>query len=313
MTKLGSSVMGRLSYYSRTFGGPFAYTTIPQDGMYWTPGSYVINGANSASGAAQALISNNTVHADGYLVVGAYYTITTLGNSDFTRSGAIRNELGRKFKASTVGTAGLTGSCTRGLTITSAQIQGIYNAVYTERGRWSGGTNSSNGGIGVGVTISVKVYNSMIDLLTGLYYDPSAGETTINNGTAQTGALGPYYSGKPGAGPGSYQTGPFQGTGAGYGVDWNSSSVVQPWGYVTYSSRRTPTGSLPAKIAAGTKITASALNAIITALNSDTTACTCNCNYCTCNCNYCTCNCNYSCTCNCNYSDERVKTNIEYM
>jgi len=42
-------------------------------------------------------------------------------------------------------------------------------------------------------------------------------------------------------------------------------------------------------------------------------ACTCNCNYCTCNCNYCTCNCNYACTCNCAYSDERLKTEIEYM
>ncbi len=34
---------------------------------------------------------------------------------------------------------------------------------------------------------------------------------------------------------------------------------------------------------------------------------------CVCNCNYCTCNCNYSCTCNCNYSDERLKTNIEFL
>ena len=252
MTKLGSSVMGRLSYYYSIFGGLYAYKTIPQDGMYWTPGSYVVGGGSSVSGATYPLISNNSVHADGYLVVGDYYTITSLGNSDFTRSGAIRNELGRKFKASTVGTAGLTGSCTRGLTITSAQIQGIYNAVYTERSRWSGGWSSSNGGIGVGVKISVNVYNSMIDLLTGLYSWPSVGETTINNGTGVYGAVGPYYDRKPGAGPGSYQSGAFAGTGAGYGVPWNSSSIVQPWAYVTYSGTRYPPGSPPAKIAAGT-------------------------------------------------------------
>ncbi len=47
----------------------------------------------------------------------------------------------------------------------------------------------------------------------------------------------------------------------------------------------------------------------------DCNYCTCDCNYaCTCNCNYaCTCNCNYTCTCNCNYSDERLKTDIQYL
>jgi hypothetical protein len=63
----------------------------------------------------------------------------------------------------------------------------------------------------------------------------------------------------------------------------------------------------------GNGITAANVNALITELNNAGAVCTCNCNYCTCNCNYCTCNCNYSCTCNCNYSDERVKSNIEYM
>jgi hypothetical protein len=44
-------------------------------------------------------------------------------------------------------------------------------------------------------------------------------------------------------------------------------------------------------------------------------SCTCDCNYaCTCDCNYaCTCNCDYTCTCNCAYSDEKLKTNVEYM
>ena len=45
----------------------------------------------------------------------------------------------------------------------------------------------------------------------------------------------------------------------------------------------------------------------------DCNYCTCDCNYCTCNCNYCPCNCNHSCTCQCNYSDERLKSNIEYI
>jgi hypothetical protein len=66
-------------------------------------------------------------------------------------------------------------------------------------------------------------------------------------------------------------------------------------------------------IAAGTTITAAAINTIIDGITATAAACTCNCNYCTCNCNYCTCNCNYSCTCNCNYSDERLKENIEYV
>ena len=48
-------------------------------------------------------------------------------------------------------------------------------------------------------------------------------------------------------------------------------------------------------------------------INSAGAVCVCNCNYCTCNCNYCTCNCNFSCTCQCNYSDERLKTDIEFV
>ena len=55
------------------------------------------------------------------------------------------------------------------------------------------------------------------------------------------------------------------------------------------------------------------VNDMITKINAAAAVCMCNCNYCTCNCNYCTCNCNYACTCHCNYSDERVKTDIEYM
>jgi hypothetical protein len=61
------------------------------------------------------------------------------------------------------------------------------------------------------------------------------------------------------------------------------------------------------------KIYAQNVNDLIEKFISANNVCICNCNYCTCNCNYCTCNCNYACTCNCNYSDERVKTNIEYL
>jgi hypothetical protein len=79
----------------------------------------------------------------------------------------------------------------------------------------------------------------------------------------------------------------------------------------TYSS---PAVSITAAAAAQyDKITVLNFNKIINDINNAGAVCTCNCNYCTCNCNYCTCNCNYSCTCNCNYSDERVKSNIEYM
>jgi hypothetical protein len=60
-------------------------------------------------------------------------------------------------------------------------------------------------------------------------------------------------------------------------------------------------------------IYAADINKLIKEINDAGAVCLCNCNYCTCNCNYCTCNCNYACTCNCNYSDERVKTQIEYM
>lgn len=60
-------------------------------------------------------------------------------------------------------------------------------------------------------------------------------------------------------------------------------------------------------------IFAAEINSLVQKVNSAGAVCVCNCNYCTCNCNYCTCNCNYSCTCNCNYSDERLKTNIEFV
>ena len=73
---------------------------------------------------------------------------------------------------------------------------------------------------------------------------------------------------------------------------------------VTYPQAAAPSGSTAVSV--GTSITATGLNALITELNNAGAVCTCNCNYCTCNCNY-------ACTCNCNYSDERVKTEIEYM
>jgi len=55
------------------------------------------------------------------------------------------------------------------------------------------------------------------------------------------------------------------------------------------------------------------INAMIDKVVAAGQVCLCNCNYCTCNCNFCTCNCNHACTCNCNYSDERLKTDIEYL
>lgn len=84
---------------------------------------------------------------------------------------------------------------------------------------------------------------------------------------------------------------------------------------VTFGNLPSPRdGWVSATPAAGTVIYAANVNSIIAGIQlGGGSGCTCNCNYCTCNCNYCTCNCNYSCTCNCNYSDERVKTEIEYM
>ena len=73
---------------------------------------------------------------------------------------------------------------------------------------------------------------------------------------------------------------------------------------ITFPQAGVPSGSTA--VAIGDTITAAGLNALITELNNAGAVCTCNCNYCTCNCNY-------ACTCNCNYSDERVKTEIEYM
>lgn len=68
-----------------------------------------------------------------------------------------------------------------------------------------------------------------------------------------------------------------------------------------------------AGVSTGGAVYASNINDMISKVVNAGAECLCNCNYCTCNCNYCTCNCNYACTCNCNYSDERVKTEIEYM
>jgi hypothetical protein len=82
-------------------------------------------------------------------------------------------------------------------------------------------------------------------------------------------------------------------------------------GIVTYPAAAAP--SVTGDVAATSLIYASTINSIIDSILAAGLVCTCNCNYCTCNCNYCTCNCNYACTCNCNYSDERVKTEIEYM
>ena len=72
----------------------------------------------------------------------------------------------------------------------------------------------------------------------------------------------------------------------------------------TYPQLAAP--SLPSTLITGSVITAACVNTLIDSITAAGGACTCNCNYCTCNCNY-------SCTCNCNYSDERVKTEIEYM
>ena len=68
-----------------------------------------------------------------------------------------------------------------------------------------------------------------------------------------------------------------------------------------------------AGVGVGTDIDTSDINLTIDQVIAAGAECVCNCNYCTCNCNYCTCNCNYACTCNCNYSDERLKTDIEYL
>jgi len=80
--------------------------------------------------------------------------------------------------------------------------------------------------------------------------------------------------------------------------------VLPDPGVVTYPAASAP--SVTSDVAVGSLISAATINSIIDSLVAAGAACTCNCNYCTCNCNY-------ACTCNCNYSDERVKTDIEYM
>jgi hypothetical protein len=102
-----------------------------------------------------------------------------------------------------------------------------------------------------------------------------------------------------------------------YGAAIYGPVTVQTFGPVADPTPTTfPQASAPTMsytFTRGDKITASDINTLIAEINNAGATCLCNCNYCTCNCNYCTCNCNYACTCNCNYSDERVKTNIEYL
>jgi len=130
----------------------------------------------------------------------------------------------------------------------------------------------------------------------------------VSGGSVYMGAWSGYNSGD-----GRYQTG----TESTYDIYGNylgetpTYAVLPDPAVLTYPAAAAP--SVTGDVAAGNTIYASTINSIIDSIVSAGLVCTCNCNYCTCNCNYCTCNCNYACTCNCNYSDERVKTEIEYM
>jgi len=295
MTIEGNSIMARRYYYYYLFGTIYAYSTQPQNGQYWSLGIYVrgnsprgypeLNGAPQISGVGPtAGITAPNV------VAGIIYKIDYSGTTDWKAIGSKSNEVGTLFKATQAGSG--TGSATALPVITAAKFETMRIAAVTEHGRWPlGGLGGAGDAVGVGGKITIALFNAIIDAITGL--NGYATEYTYDNGT------------------GAGDAGPFGGTGAGYNIPWNDA--VQPWGYTSFPAQTVPNTGIPAKAVTGTKITAAAVNALIGAINSDSAVCTCNCNYCTCNCNYCTCNCNYSCTCNCNYSDERVKTNIEYM
>ena len=191
------------------------------------------------------------------------------------------------------------GGVTVGATILSSTWSTLVTNVGNERGRRGSTPSFSGGPYTVGSIINAALFNSIKGQLE--YSGPTA--TQAYNGANQNinSSNGQVYSY-------TYYT---------YDSYYGAYSTVNVYvaapapEVITYSAATAPTGSTA--VAAGNLITASGLNALITELNNAGAVCTCNCNYCTCNCNYCTCNCNYSCTCNCNYSDERVKTNIEYM
>jgi len=170
-------------------------------------------------------------------------------------------------------------------TITTAKWASIRSNIRTEQGRWYSYSYTS---FTIGTTIGSGDFNSLRSNIDSM--SRSADTILYDNGTGGSG--------------------PFQGTGAGNGID--PFSATQPWGITTFPAVSSP-ALTATTVTGGTSITALNINKLLNDLQAAGNICTCNCNYCTCNCNYCTCNCNYSCTCNCNYSDERVKTEIEYI
>ena len=196
------------------------------------------------------------------------------------------------------------GGVSAGATILSSTWTTLETNVNAERTRRGSGAATFSGAVTVGSTIAAVTFNSIKTQLE--VAGPAA--SSAYNGAWQNynSSNGVYLSG--------YTTG-IVGYDSYYGAAvygpvavYSASPTPET---VTYPQAAAPTGSTA--VAVGNLITAAGLNALITECNNAGAVCTCNCNYCTCNCNYCTCNCNYACTCNCNYSDERVKTNIEYM
>jgi len=121
-------------------------------------------------------------------------------------------------------------------------------------------------------------------------------DTDYNTFATAMNSLNRYYSGNPG--------------GAWAGICHEENADGGIWHCNKGGGAYVP--SVPS-VGVGQLITASQINKIRTELKNAGNSCFCNCNYCACNCNYCTCNCNYACTCNCNYSDERLKTNIQFI
>lgn len=270
--------------------------TTPSDGQYYSTGVNVSGSnppsADVLSGYAQiATIGPTAGIAAANVQAGNQYEITYVGTTDWTAMGSVSNKVGRKFKATSAGAG--TGVATLLSVITAAKWTEMAASALHEYYRWPlGGSNSS--GAGSAVYTGGLIYASKINLIKALL---------VNNGGLRSYAYEYTFNNGTGAG----DAGPWGGSGSGL------YSALQPWGYTNFPTKYAPNTGIPADVAKGGKITAATINALIGAINSDAALCTCNCNYCTCNCNYCTCNCNYSCTCNCNYSDERVKTNIEYM
>ena len=186
-------------------------------------------------------------------------------------------------------------------TVTKVKLEAVWGKINDERAR------RGHAAVAVGTTFVGKFErNDMTAMNTNLAVK-GPGATQAYNGANQNinSSNGSYLTG--------YQqviTGYEYGTGVPiYGYQAVYGPVPSPE-VITY-----PQVNEPSNLAdfSGSQLSAQSVNDLITAINNAGAVCTCNCNYCTCNCNYCTCNCNYACTCHCNYSDERVKSDVEYM